>query len=433
MRKSLIYIIFLVASLSLIGIIVTQLFWVNHSIKLRTCDFKDHVYNGLFTVVEKFKDIKRDSIYQRKLRENLAYSPPMNEVYINGSLLLDSLLKIEFHCLKIKENYNWGVVDTNNKTLVFGNYDEKFKTALIHSEHMYPAEEVYKGKPGYMLSIFFPEQKQLIIRHMFLWVLILSATFLLIVVVTFLVFIRTILQQKKLSEMKNDFINNMTHEFKTPISTISVASEILMKPAIYESPEKTLRYVNIIFDENLRLRNQVEQVLQISLLDKNEFKLNKTLIDVHKILENSIDIFNVIIREKKGKILADLYATKTEIIADEVHFINIIANLLDNAMKYALGPPEIRIQTRDAEDGIEIIISDNGRGINAEDLKHIFKKFFRVHTGNVHDVKGFGLGLYYVKTVVDAHNGKINVKSELKKGSTFEIYFPYKSSLSSHD
>jgi two-component system phosphate regulon sensor histidine kinase PhoR len=193
------------------------------------------------------------------------------------------------------------------------------------------------------------------------------------------------------------------------------------------------RYANIIFDENLRLRNQVEQVLHISMLEKEEFKLKISKVDVHKVLENSIEIFNVILRDKGGIIHADLYALKTEIEADEVHFINVISNLLDNAVKYCNERADIRIMTRDADKGIEIVVEDKGLGISNENLKHIFKKFYRVHTGDRHDVKGFGLGLFYVKTVINAHGGTIKVHSELKKGSTFTIYFPYKSTTIDHD
>jgi two-component system, OmpR family, phosphate regulon sensor histidine kinase PhoR len=226
--------------------------------------------------------------------------------------------------------------------------------------------------------------------------------------------------------MKNDFVNNMTHEFKTPISTISVASEMLMKPAVSEFPDKIQKYANIIYDENLRLRNQVEQVLQISILDKNELIIQPVDIDIHPIIENSVDIFNMIVREKEGEIVSELNATQSVIYADELHFINVITNMLDNAIKYTDTKPRIKISTFNKDNGITIRVEDNGIGIDSASQKHIYKKFFRVHTGDVHNVKGFGLGLFYVKSVMDMHQGTIElVKSELTRGSIFELHFPF--------
>jgi len=433
MKKNFVTAIAVIASISLVGVIITQLFWVDRAIELRTRQFDDAVHYGLVAVVDRVNDLRKDSIFEFKQRHKDDSAIAVWHANLNYPYLLDSLIKDEFGCLKIKENFAWGVIDTSENTIVYGRCDEKYKEDLFNSGHQYSAASIFNNQEKFVIGIYFPEQKQLILRKMFVWVLILSGVFLLIVVITFMVIVIAGLRQKKLAEMKNDFINNITHEFKTPISTISVASEMLMKPAIQASFDKTNRYANIIFDENLRLRNQVEQVLHISMLEKEQFKLRRTKIDVHKILENSIEIFNVILREKGGLIHADLYALKTEIEADEVHFINLISNLLDNAVKYCKDRPEIHILTRDGEGGIEISIIDKGMGISQENLKHIFKKFYRVHTGDRHDVKGFGLGLFYVKTIVNAHGGRIKVKSELKKGTTFEIYFPYKSSSNDHD
>lgn len=433
MKTNFVTAIGVITTISLLGVALTQLFWVNRTIELRTEQFDYAVHYGLVSVVDNIQDIRKDSLFEFKQRHrNDTLQLPWH-ANLNYPYLLDSLIKEEFGCLKIKEDFAWGVLDTSEKVMVYGRCDEKYKEQLFESVHSYSAAQIYNNENKFIIKIFFPEQKQLVLRKMTLWVLILSGVFLLVVVVTFIVVIRLTVRQKKLSEMKNDFINNMTHEFKTPISTISVASEMLMKPAIQSSGDRMHRYANIIFDENLRLRNQVEQVLQISMLEKEEFKLKISKVDVHKVLENSIDIFNVILRDKGGIIHADLYALKTEIEADEVHFINVISNLLDNAIKYCNERADIRIMTRDTEKGIEIVVEDKGLGISNENLKHIFKKFYRVHTGDRHDVKGFGLGLFYVKTVINAHAGSIKVHSELKKGSTFTIYFPYKSTTIDHD
>ena len=422
----------IITTAALLGVIITQFIWVQQAIHLRNDQFVDVARFNQMNVVHTVNDLRQDSLIALKQRDTAG----VHEIPFDGGLdyfaVMDSLIGESFGCLKDAE-FHWAVVDSANHKILFGRYDEKYSEALFQTPMMVSAEQIYDHKKGVYLSFFFPGQKQLVVRKMSLWILILSGFFLMVVGIGFVVFMHTILKQKKLSEMKNDFINNMTHEFKTPISTISVASEMLMKQAVQSSPERLSKYANVIFDENLRLRNQVEQVLHISMLEKEDFKVKLSVVDVHRIIENTVDIFKVILRERNGVIHTNLYALKTEIEADEVHLINVFSNLLDNAAKYANGRPEISISTRDGKDGIEIVCSDRGIGISNENLKHIFKKFYRVHTGDRHDVKGFGLGLFYVKTIIDAHKGSIKVTSDLKKGSTFELYLPYKSSLTDHD
>ncbi|MEI6764234.1 MAG: HAMP domain-containing sensor histidine kinase [Bacteroidota bacterium] len=426
MKKRLVTGIVIITMISLLGIAITQILWVKRAIRLRTEQFDDMVNFGLLNVVDQVKDAHRDSLLKIS-PDYKSIDPTVIDSTLKSSLShgIDTLLHAEFGCLRINEEFSYGVYDSLEQKILYGKYDTKYTAAILHSPHKVDLNIFFRDHKHF-LSIFFPEQNRLIIRRMDLWILILSGVFLLIVIISFLVIIIAIQRQKKLSEMKNDFVNNMTHEFKTPISTISVSSEMLMKPAVFESPEKTLRYANIIFDENLRLRNQVEQALQISLLEKKEFRLKKAVVDVHKIIENNIDLFNLILQEKGGRMNCSLQAQKFVIEADEVHFINIISNLLDNAIKYSPESPTINISTQNNNKGIIIRISDNGIGIKSEDQKHLFKKFYRVHTGNIHDVKGFGLGLFYVKTVVDAHHGYIRlIRSELKKGSEFELFFPF--------
>lgn len=435
MKKNLIRIIAIVTALSLIGIVLTQFLWVNRAVKLRTEQFNYMVYMGLKEVVDQISDyeflndslITEDTVGDKNAVRAEGY---ISEAYKVG---LDTLMRNEFGCLRGSNEFLFGVYDTINNTFLYGNFAQHEIPVLYESGHRISASKLNEGR-GLELVVFFPDEKQLITRRMFVWLLILSGLFLLIVINSFLYIIFSILKQKKLSEIKNDFINNMTHEFKTPISTISVAAEILMRPTICEQTEKIRKYANIIYDENLRLRNQVEQVLQISVLDKNELKLNKTEIDVNKIIENSIDIFGLIIKDKNGTITSDLTAKPSCIIADELHFINVITNMIDNAIKYSSQAPEIKISTRNNDQGVIIQIRDNGIGISSVNQKHIYKKFFRVHTGNVHDVKGFGLGLFYVKTVVDAHGGTVSlVQSDQLKGSVFELFFPFNNKKDEHE
>jgi two-component system phosphate regulon sensor histidine kinase PhoR len=217
----------------------------------------------------------------------------------------------------------------------------------------------------------------------------------------------------------------MTHELKTPISTISLSSEMLLKDGVQNDAEKLQRYASIIYKENKRLENQVERVLKVAKLDKSEVVLTKTNLEVHALLEEVKDHFQFNQEDKGGSIVMELKADRDNISADEVHVSNVIYNLIDNAIKYSLEKPEIQVTTYNSKEGICIEVKDNGIGIKKEDLNNIFDKFFRVHTGNRHDVKGFGLGLYYVKTIIEAHNGKVLVKSQVGKGTTFTVCLPF--------
>jgi two-component system, OmpR family, phosphate regulon sensor histidine kinase PhoR len=427
-KKNILLLIAIVTTLSVIGIIITQYVWVSRAIRLRTEQFDHTVQINLSNVVNRIYYYQKENLLPVSKTDTICSELDLIKQNIDSSgqmcLMIDSLLSNELSCFQPEKDYFYAITDTLQDKIIFSNEDKKSEE-LLTSEHRVSLDKISSNK-NLVLTVFFPEEKNLIVRRMFLWVLLLSGLFLLVVITCFLFIIFTIVRQKKISEMKNDFVNNMTHEFKTPISTISVASEMLMKQAVYEHPDKTQKYANIIYDENLRLRNQVEQVLQISILDKNELKIQPAEIDIHPIIENSVDIFNMIVRDKGGEIVSELNAAQSLIYADELHFINVITNMLDNAIKYTDNRPRIKISTFNKNAGVTIRVEDNGIGIDTPDRKHIYKKFFRVHTGDVHNVKGFGLGLFYVKSVMDAHQGSIElVKSELSRGSVFELYFPF--------
>jgi two-component system, OmpR family, phosphate regulon sensor histidine kinase PhoR len=237
--------------------------------------------------------------------------------------------------------------------------------------------------------------------------------------------ISTIFKQKKLSVIKNDFISNMTHEFKTPISTISLASEMLSDQSISQTPEKQQRFLKMIREENKRLSVLVESILQTSILDRGEFKLKLVEVDIHDIINTALNNTALLISQRNGKIETLLTAQQFKLQADKVHLTNIIFNLIDNAIKYTQETPVITVHTRNSTEAIFISVKDNGIGISKENQRKIFDKFYRVPTGNVHNVKGFGLGLSYVQVVVEKHGGTIGVSSELGKGSAFEIRLPF--------
>lgn len=276
-----------------------------------------------------------------------------------------------------------------------------------------------------MLNIIVPTDNYITtILHSLKWIIGGSVLFTLIIIIAFALTIFVMLRQKKLSAIKSDFINNMTHEFKTPLATISLAVDAIGNEKVFNRKEKLHYFAGIIKAENKRMLKQVETILQSALLDREEIKLDLEKIDAHDVINKAVHNMELQMKSKSGKIETELQAENDGIMVDEVHFSNIITNLLDNAIKYAREDPVVRIETYDRKKSLIITISDNGIGMNKETQSRIFEKFFRAHTGNLHDVKGFGLGLAYVKKIVDEHKGKIKVESTLGKGSKFEIELP---------
>jgi len=232
------------------------------------------------------------------------------------------------------------------------------------------------------------------------------------------------IRQKKISDIKTDFINNMTHEFKTPIATISIAADSINNPKVIEEPGRIRDYTKIIKEENQRMNTRVEQVLQMALIDSKDFQLRPAIFDAHELIRRATDHFRLIIARREGILNLNLEAEFSVILADADHFRNVILNLLDNANKYSPVQPEITVHTFNRSDKLFIAIEDKGMGMNPETRRRVFDKFYRFSTGNIHNIKGFGLGLSYVKAIVLSHKGEIYVQSEVGKGSRFEISIP---------
>ena len=260
------------------------------------------------------------------------------------------------------------------------------------------------------------------------WRIIMSGLFTIIIISAFYLTVRTMIRQKKLGEIKNDFINNMTHEFKTPIATISLAVDAMRNEKVQQDREKLGYFSGIIKEENQRMNRQVETILKASQLEKQEVDLNLKPVHVHEVIKDVVDNFALQLESKNGKVEMQLNAQNDLIAADEVHLSNLVNNLVDNAVKYAKDniPPLIRLSTQSNNKKFIMRIEDNGIGMSRDTVKRIFERFYRAHTGNVHNVKGFGLGLSYVKTMVEAHDGDIKAESTLGKGSTFTIELPLK-------
>ncbi len=348
---------------------------------------------------------------------------------------LDQFLGRELANRGIDTEYSYGVYsrDKNSFIIVDGHYvveDSQPKEVLPGYRNIFNSR--YKvdlfpesvPSPG-MLMIHFPERTSFVWRS--LWLNFLGAiVFTTIILFCFAYTINVIFRQKKLSSMKTDFINNMTHEFKTPIATISLAADSITSPIVASKPDKVSRFANIIKQENKRMNSQVEKVLQMALLDRRDFSLNVSEVNLHDVIQNAVENINLQVEKKGGIAEAHLEAERPIIEGDATHLSNMINNLLDNANKYSPDQPEISVHTRNVPNGLEVTIRDRGIGMTKEQRKHIFDKFYRVHTGDLHDVKGFGLGLSYVRAMVTAHQGQIDVKSELGKGSAFTLFFPFK-------
>jgi two-component system phosphate regulon sensor histidine kinase PhoR len=287
-----------------------------------------------------------------------------------------------------------------------------------------PAENLSSDE---ILTIVIPDYKDIVLKSLS-WNIITAIIFTIIIIAAFYLTIRTMLRQKKLSEIKNDFINNMTHEFKTPLATISLAVDALKNEKVMNSPDKMTYFSSIIKEENQRMNRQVETILKAALMEKQEVQLMLRPLHVHEVIREVVGNFALQLEDKKGKVSMELNAANDLVDADEVHLSNLVNNLVDNSIKYSKDnvPPDIRISTSVDERKIIIRLEDNGIGMGRETVKRIFEKFYRAHTGNIHNVKGFGLGLSYVKTMVEAHGGEIKVDSTLGKGSVFNIELPLK-------
>ena len=340
-------------------------------------------------------------------------------------VLLDTLLSSALENRDLEIEYNYGIYHKPSDELRLLNANNKEDAEGIKRSdltvNLFPRDLVPKE---FYLSIDFPKQERYLLKQAII-PLSASGLLLFIVIACFAYAIKVIIRQKKLSEIKNDFVNNMTHEFKTPIATVSLATEALQDDDIKSNKTIVDRYVQVIRDENKRLGMQVEKVLQIASLDKKDFKLKFEKTDLHEIIEKALVNINILVEKRGGTITSQLLASNSILQADKVHLTNIVYNLLDNANKYSPEAPQIHIRTDNISSGIILKISDKGIGMSKEATQKIFDKFYRVSTGNVHDVKGFGLGLSYVKNIVDLHEGTVTVKSEMGQGSTFKIYLPF--------
>ncbi|RZK68578.1 MAG: HAMP domain-containing histidine kinase, partial [Pedobacter sp.] len=341
--------------------------------------------------------------------------------YLESWISVDMLqrsLATELKVNDVDTPFEFGIYKDNNPTKIRSSR-LKSDPGVIH----HPVFTDSEGNSEYTLVISFPKKKTFLLTSI-LGITSLSLIFTLIIIIAYLSAINQLIKQKQISEIKTDFINNMTHEFKTPIATINLALDAIKNPKIFQDPEKVQRYLGMIREENKRMHSQVENVLQISKLDKRELDIDKEAADVHDVIEIAAEHVNLIVEARHGNLTMHLDAQRTTALLNDVHFTNVLVNILDNAIKYSPDEPVIDVYTENVKDFILIKVRDRGLGMNKQTQKKIFEKFYREHTGDIHNVKGHGLGLAYVKRIIEDHNCHIYVESEKGKGSTFIIKMP---------
>ncbi|WP_324719456.1 sensor histidine kinase [Salinimicrobium sp. HB62] len=332
---------------------------------------------------------------------------------------LEELIQNELRNRGMNTSFEYGVYGNGLATKV---RSENFELDA-RTTYRVPLFTAGNNSNNYQLFVNFTEKKQVVLSSITLMAA-LSIIFTLIIVIAYSSALSQLIRQRQISEIKTDFINNMTHEFKTPIATINLALDAIKNPKVMNDPEKIAHYHRMIRDENKRMHAQVENVLRISRLEKNELDLKKERLDLHELIEEAITHVELIVEDKEGYIQTHFGALKSSILANPTHFTNVIVNMLDNAVKYSPDPPRIDIFTENVKNYIVMKIRDQGSGMSKPVQKKIFEKFYREHTGDIHNVKGHGLGLAYAKRILDDHHGQISVESEKGKGSTFIIKLP---------
>ncbi|HZH87028.1 MAG TPA: HAMP domain-containing sensor histidine kinase [Brumimicrobium sp.] len=445
MNRRTINAVIIIGVLSIISILMVQVFWIDRTIRaqkdaviiqerqdsLNVRQFEESVRVALRNAVEEIGSHHVDSsdLYGAVKQKSSNYFL----VDINENLhpyYLEQLLKRTFYEHSITQNFQYGIYDCFNDSIVYGNLirftrDSLYAPAFDNSVGI-TSPELTWTRDGHYFTVYFPgllsQSSSDLIVDKSPW---LYVAFIVGVLLIFFAFsVSVIIRQKRISEVKTDFVNNMTHELKTPISTIGLSSEMLMSADFSKDPDRLKKYAEVIYKENKRLEQQVERVLNMAKLDRNELELQLEDVDIHTLIEETAENFRFNQALAGGEITLDLVAKNYVVKADLVHITNIIFNLLDNAVKYTDGAPIVKVSTHNRNQGVEISIQDNGIGIAKDQLKQVFDQFYRVPTGNQHDVKGFGLGLYYVKLIIDKHKGKISVQSKPEEGSTFTIWLP---------
>jgi len=407
------------ALISILGIMLTQFFWFKKASDNHEREFKKNLNIALKEVVKgilKYNNTRGFPPDPVKQVDENTYIVMVND-QIN-SAVLEHYLVTEFKKFNINQSFEFSIYDCANQKMVEGRYVEGQKESVLVQSKNLPGFK----RDNYYFTVYFPHMKSSLFWQMDVWLF--STAVLLIVVVFFGYSLFVILRQKRLSEIQRDFINNMTHEIRTPISTIAISAETLKSPDIIQTPQRLLNYATIIQDEAIKLKTQVERVLSVAD-NESKIKLYFEKFDLHALIKSVSEQMIMNDKGKKVELVLDFQAQNSIIKADKLHISNLITNLIDNSMKYSYDEVVITIHTANTkENKLEISFSDNGIGISKEHQKRIFDKFYRVPKGNIHDVKGFGIGLNFVMLITKMHNGSIKVISALNQGTMFKLILP---------
>ena len=406
-------------TISVVSILIIQIFWVKRAYDIRENEFNNTVSKALSNISDdffRFNNTAPPSESPIKQFDSNYYLVMVNSPI--DANLLDFLLKKEFKDQNIFIDFEYGIYDCDTEAMVYGDY---IHNQLISNPIERLTELPVWGIEDYYFGVMFPSKTGYIINNMGTWVF--TSILMLALTGIFGYALVVILKQRRLSEIQKDFINNMTHEFKTPISTISVSAEVLQQPGIEKDPQRLVKYASIIENENNRLKKQVDRVLQMALLDKERINLKSESVDMHEIIQSVVETHAI--SNSNIDLVSDLHAVNPIVKGDPLHLSNIIYNLVENAIKYSEGGIKVQILSENVGDDLLIRVTDYGPGVPNEFRQKIFSKFFRIPTGNIHDVKGFGLGLHYVSRMVKAHGGKVFVANNKPKGCTFSIQIAY--------
>ena len=468
MSKKSIYLIIGLIVIAIVGLIILQLRLIQTGLEVNKERYDRAIQSAMKKVADEVEDEEEDEI---RLTLNNGYAGGVPESLYgelliggpSGSLLgahsirispnsfrlraqfasrnleeridreaIHTQLQKELRNAGISDDLEYGIYDRrqqrfisrNGRLLSPGGADTSRHKDLMHPDYVVSLFDEDASIPG-EIRAYSPDKDSVIYSSLY-GNFAVSLLFVLIILGCFIYTIYVILMQKKVSEMKTDFINNMTHEFKTPIATISLATDSIVSPRISGDPAKVQRFARIIKQENKRMNDQVEKVLQMAKLDKSRLNLNLTAVDLNEVVQSAVEYICLQVEPRGGSVTTHLNADPSVVEGDLTHLSSLVNNLLDNANKYSPEAPRIIVTTANVARGVQVTVTDHGLGMTREARKNIFDRFYRVHTGDRHDVKGFGLGLSYVKTITEVHDGSIEVKSEPGKGSSFIVTFPYR-------
>lgn len=423
MRNTIIRRVIVLGALASLSLLAVQTYWVLRTWDLQEQEFNRRVNQAMLDAANQLAQMNLFALPSQKLVQQVStnyWVVNVNNVFEASDL--EHVLGKAFEAQGLKEDYEYGIFDCSSDQMVRGKfvkYSTKKDDSIPLAE---PLPKHYDQDFIYYFGVLFPGKSANMLSSMWL---VLGFTALMLLTVAFFIYsIVVILRQKQLSELQRDFINNMTHEFKTPISTINISTDVFLKNEKIQEDPRLNRYASIIKEQVLRLNTQVEKVLQLAKIERDNIELNVEEVDLAELIQSISPSIELKVNDKNGSLQLLLEATNPNVRADRLHLTNILHNLVDNGVKYSKETPNIKIGLRNEENCVVLNVSDNGIGIPKEHQKRVFDKFHRVPTGNVHNVKGFGLGLFYVKTMCKEHKWKLKLFSELGKGTNIEIWMP---------